>query len=161
MAQVMREKPAALTRRNGPVFVESGVSEAVGRCAFLEINAKRQTQAIALAGDEVHYLSVGEAFSADAPTRGDGQSCVVWPSKALSQPSEKAAQKNPKHVYAQPKDERPPPRLGRIQQFPQHPLLIGNVVAADVRLTQCLSRTSRALTGRCRARRDLGVARNF
>jgi len=84
LAQVLRDKPAALMRGHGAVVAGATLSEAVGRSVYLEINARLQMQAMAMAGDQVTYLSAGETSAAEVPMRGYERSWTLWRPKALA-----------------------------------------------------------------------------
>jgi HCOMODA/2-hydroxy-3-carboxy-muconic semialdehyde decarboxylase len=64
LAQMLGEKPVVLMRGHGDVAVGPSVKMAVFRAYYTDVNAKLQSQAIALGG-EVNYLTPGEGAKAD------------------------------------------------------------------------------------------------
>jgi ribulose-5-phosphate 4-epimerase/fuculose-1-phosphate aldolase len=64
LAQTLGDKPVVLMRGHGDVTVGPSVKMAVFRAYYTDINAKLQSQAIALGG-EVNYLTPGEGAKAD------------------------------------------------------------------------------------------------
>ena len=60
LAKTLGTRPAALMRGHGAVVVANSVPNVVGRSAYLDINARAQTQAIALGG-RVTYVDPDEA----------------------------------------------------------------------------------------------------
>jgi ribulose-5-phosphate 4-epimerase/fuculose-1-phosphate aldolase len=65
LAQRLGDKPVVLMRGHGDVTVGPGVRVAVFRAYYTDVNARLQSQAIALGGD-VTYLTPGEGAKADA-----------------------------------------------------------------------------------------------
>ena len=65
LAQMLGDKPVALMRGHGDVTVGPSVRMAVFRAYYTDVNARLQSQAIALGGD-VNYLTPGEGAKADA-----------------------------------------------------------------------------------------------
>ena len=63
LARALGAKPAALMRGHGAVVAGPTLPTVVGRCVYLEMNAKLQAQAIALGG-KVTYLDPEEARKA-------------------------------------------------------------------------------------------------
>jgi HCOMODA/2-hydroxy-3-carboxy-muconic semialdehyde decarboxylase len=59
LAQTLGNKPAALMRGHGAVVVGSSLPVAVGRCVYLDMNAKVQAQAMAMS-KSVTYLTPEE-----------------------------------------------------------------------------------------------------
>ena len=80
LAQVLGDKPAVLQRGHGAVIVGDSIIAAVGRSVYLDINARLQTQAIALGGS-VTYLDPEEARKRDAPNVYD-RAWEMWKRKA-------------------------------------------------------------------------------
>ena len=64
LAQALGDKPVVLMRGHGDVAVGPSVRMAVFRAYYTDVNAKLQSQAIALGG-EVNYLTPGEGEKAD------------------------------------------------------------------------------------------------
>ena len=64
LAQTLGDKPVVLMRGHGDVTVGPSVKMAVFRAYYTDVNAKLQSQAIALGG-EVTYLTQGEGEKAD------------------------------------------------------------------------------------------------
>ena len=64
LAQTLGDKPVVLMRGHGDVTVGPSVKMAVFRAYYTDVNAKLQSQAIALGG-EVNYLTPGECEKAD------------------------------------------------------------------------------------------------
>jgi ribulose-5-phosphate 4-epimerase/fuculose-1-phosphate aldolase len=64
LAQTLGDKPVVLMRGHGDVTVGPSVKMAVFRAYYTDVNAKLQSQAIALGG-EVNYLTPGEGEKAD------------------------------------------------------------------------------------------------
>jgi ribulose-5-phosphate 4-epimerase/fuculose-1-phosphate aldolase len=65
LAQALGDKPVVLMRGHGDVTVGPSVKMAVFRAYYTDVNARLQSQAIALGGD-VNYLTPGEGTKADA-----------------------------------------------------------------------------------------------
>jgi HCOMODA/2-hydroxy-3-carboxy-muconic semialdehyde decarboxylase len=65
LAQALGDKPVVLMRGHGDVAVGSAVKTAVFRAYYTDVNARLQSQAVALGG-EVNYLTPGEGVKADA-----------------------------------------------------------------------------------------------
>ena len=65
LALALGDKPVALMRGHGDVAVGPAVKVAVFRAYYTDVNAKLQSQAVALGG-EVNYLTPGEGAKADA-----------------------------------------------------------------------------------------------
>jgi ribulose-5-phosphate 4-epimerase/fuculose-1-phosphate aldolase len=59
LAQTLKNKPVALMRGHGAVVVGTSLPLTVGRCVYLDMNARVQQQAIALGG-KITYVSPGE-----------------------------------------------------------------------------------------------------
>jgi HCOMODA/2-hydroxy-3-carboxy-muconic semialdehyde decarboxylase len=64
LAQTLGDKPVVLMRGHGDVTVGPSVKMAVFRAYYTEVNARLQSQAIALGGD-INYLTPGEGAKAD------------------------------------------------------------------------------------------------
>ena len=65
LAQMLGDKPVVLMRGHGDVTVGPSVKMAVFRAYYTDVNARLQSQALALGG-EVNYLTPGEGAKADA-----------------------------------------------------------------------------------------------
>jgi HCOMODA/2-hydroxy-3-carboxy-muconic semialdehyde decarboxylase len=65
LAQMLGDKPVVLMRGHGDVTVGPSVRMAVFRAYYTDVNARLQSQALALGG-EVNYLTLGEGAKADA-----------------------------------------------------------------------------------------------
>ena len=65
LAQMLGDKSVVLMRGHGDVTVGPSVKMAVFRAYYTDVNAKLQSQAIALGGD-INYLTPGEGTKADA-----------------------------------------------------------------------------------------------
>jgi ribulose-5-phosphate 4-epimerase/fuculose-1-phosphate aldolase len=64
LAQTLGDKPVVLMRGHGDVAVGPSVKMAVFRAYYTDVNAKLQSQALALGGD-INYLTPGEGAKAD------------------------------------------------------------------------------------------------
>jgi HCOMODA/2-hydroxy-3-carboxy-muconic semialdehyde decarboxylase len=65
LAQTLGDKPVVLMRGHGDVTVGPSVKMAVFRAYYTDVNARLQSQALALGGDVI-YLTPGEGTKADA-----------------------------------------------------------------------------------------------
>jgi len=65
LAQTLGDKSVVLMRGHGDVAVAPSIKMAIFRAYYTDVNAKLQSQAIALGGD-VNYLTPGEGVKADA-----------------------------------------------------------------------------------------------
>jgi ribulose-5-phosphate 4-epimerase/fuculose-1-phosphate aldolase len=65
LAEKLSDKPVVLMRGHGDATVGPSVKMAVFRAYYTDVNAKLQSQAIALGGD-INYLTPGEGAKADA-----------------------------------------------------------------------------------------------
>jgi ribulose-5-phosphate 4-epimerase/fuculose-1-phosphate aldolase len=65
LAQVLGDRPVVLMRGHGDVTVGPTVKMAVFRAYYTDVDARLQSQAVALGG-EVNYLTPGEGVKADA-----------------------------------------------------------------------------------------------
>jgi ribulose-5-phosphate 4-epimerase/fuculose-1-phosphate aldolase len=84
LAQALGDKSCALMRGHGVVVVGSSIPYAVGRSIYLELNARIQTQSMALSGN-VNYLDPQEAQKMmDAgENRGYERPWELWKAKAM------------------------------------------------------------------------------
>jgi HCOMODA/2-hydroxy-3-carboxy-muconic semialdehyde decarboxylase len=64
LAQTLGDKSVVLMRGHGDVTVGPSVKVAVFRAYYTDVNARLQSQAIALGGD-INYLTPGESAKAD------------------------------------------------------------------------------------------------
>jgi HCOMODA/2-hydroxy-3-carboxy-muconic semialdehyde decarboxylase len=81
LAQVLRDKPAALMRGHGAVVVGTTIPMVVGRSIYLDLNARLQGQAIALGGS-VTYLDPEEARLWDRANGTYDRAWELWKRKA-------------------------------------------------------------------------------
>src|SRR5262252_3345622 len=86
LAKTLGNKPAALMRGHGAVTVGQNLTRAVGRSVYLEMCARLQMQAMAIAGPggKITYLDDGEV-RASAPRQDYERAWNLWRSKALAQ----------------------------------------------------------------------------
>jgi len=78
LAQTLGTKPAALMRGHGAVIVGRDVQQAVFRSVYTELNARLQSQAMAL-GSKVIYLDADEAKKAEETNNGNiGRAWDLW-----------------------------------------------------------------------------------
>jgi HCOMODA/2-hydroxy-3-carboxy-muconic semialdehyde decarboxylase len=85
LARTLGKHPAALMRGHGAVVVAENLPRAVGRSVYLEINARLQAQAMAIAGaaGDVVYLDRREV-AASAPVQDYVRGWNLWRSRALA-----------------------------------------------------------------------------
>ena len=85
LAETLGPQPAALMRGHGVVVVGASLPIAVGRSIYLELNAKHQSQAIALGGT-VTYLDPQEARRVMAAGENGGyqRAWELWKRKAAA-----------------------------------------------------------------------------
>jgi HCOMODA/2-hydroxy-3-carboxy-muconic semialdehyde decarboxylase len=85
LASVLGAAPAALMRGHGAVVVGENVARSVGRSVYLELSARMQLQALALAGPSgaITYLDEGEV-QASVPRQDYYRAWPVWRDKALA-----------------------------------------------------------------------------
>ena len=84
LARTLSTKPAALMRGHGAVVVGENLPRAVGRSIYLELSARMQMQALALAGPdgEIVYLDEAEV-RASVPVQDYNRAWPLWRDKAL------------------------------------------------------------------------------
>jgi ribulose-5-phosphate 4-epimerase/fuculose-1-phosphate aldolase len=84
LARALSTKPAALMRGHGAVVVGENLPRAVGRSIYLELSARMQMQALALAGPggEIVYLDEAEV-QASVPVQDYNRAWPLWRDKAL------------------------------------------------------------------------------
>ena len=86
LAKVLGVKPAALMRGHGAVVVGENLPRAVGRSVYLELSARMQMQAMALAGPggKITYLDDAEVRASD-PVQNYNRAWPLWRERALAQ----------------------------------------------------------------------------
>ena len=86
LARILGGKPAALMRGHGAVVVGENLPRAVGRSIYLEMNARLQREAMALAGTggNITYLDDAEV-AASNPVQDYKRAWPLWRAKALAQ----------------------------------------------------------------------------
>jgi len=85
LANTLGPKPAALMRGHGAVVVGEGLPRAVGRSVYLEMSARMQAQAMALAGPGGRITWLDEAeVRASVPTQDYLRAWPMWREKALA-----------------------------------------------------------------------------
>jgi ribulose-5-phosphate 4-epimerase/fuculose-1-phosphate aldolase len=84
LAQALGTKTCVLMRGHGVVVVGSSIPLAVGRSIYLEVNARTQTQSMALGGGKVTYLDPQEAqkIMEAGENRGYERAWELWKAKA-------------------------------------------------------------------------------
>src|SRR5207237_9185421 len=80
LATVLGAKPAALMRGHGAVVVADTIPTVVGRSVYLDVNARLQTQAMALGGP-ITYLDAEEARIYYATPDPYGRAWELWKRK--------------------------------------------------------------------------------
>jgi len=85
LAKTLGKSPAALMRGHGSVTVGESLARAVGRSIYLEMSARMQLQAIALAGPggKITYLDE-EEVRASIPAQDYKRAWPLWRAKALA-----------------------------------------------------------------------------
>jgi ribulose-5-phosphate 4-epimerase/fuculose-1-phosphate aldolase len=85
LAKTLGKSPAALMRGHGSVTVGETLPRAVGRSVYLEMSARMQLQAIAIAGPrgKIVYLDEGE-IQASVPGQDYNRAWPMWRAKALA-----------------------------------------------------------------------------
>jgi ribulose-5-phosphate 4-epimerase/fuculose-1-phosphate aldolase len=84
LAKCLNEKPAALMRGHGAVVVGESLQRAVGRSVYLELSARMQLQANALAGPGgITWLDEAEV-RACVPRQDYNRAWPLWREKALA-----------------------------------------------------------------------------
>jgi HCOMODA/2-hydroxy-3-carboxy-muconic semialdehyde decarboxylase len=86
LAKVLGAKPAALMRGHGAVVVGENLPRAVGRSIYLEMNARLQREAMALAnpGGKITYLDDAEVKASNL-VQDYKRAWPLWRAKALAQ----------------------------------------------------------------------------
>jgi HCOMODA/2-hydroxy-3-carboxy-muconic semialdehyde decarboxylase len=80
LARTLSDKPAALLRGHGAAVVGDSLPQVVGRCYFMQVNARMQAQAMAV-GSEVSYLNAEEAHK--TATNNYDRAWELWKRKAM------------------------------------------------------------------------------
>lgn len=85
LAQTLGSKTCALMRGHGVVVVGPTIPFAVGRSIYLDMNARIQTEAMALGSGKVNYLDAQEAQKVieAGENRGYERAWELWKSKVL------------------------------------------------------------------------------
>jgi HCOMODA/2-hydroxy-3-carboxy-muconic semialdehyde decarboxylase len=85
LAKILGAKPASLMRGHGAVVVGENLPRAVGRSVYLELSARMQMQAMALAGSggKIIYMDDAEV-KASMPVQDYARAWPMWRAKALS-----------------------------------------------------------------------------
>lgn len=85
LARTLGDKPAALMRGHGAVVVGESLPRAVGRSVYMEVSAKMQAQAMAIAGPGGRIASMDESeVHASVTPQNYGRAWAVWRAKALA-----------------------------------------------------------------------------
>jgi len=84
LAKTLGAKPASLMRGHGAVVVGENLPRAVGRSVYLELSARLQMQAMALAGPggKITYLDEAEVKASD-PVQSYARAWPMWRAKGL------------------------------------------------------------------------------
>lgn len=86
LARTLGGKPAALMRGHGAVVVGESLPRAVGRSIYLEVSAKLQAQAMAIAGPAGRIACLDEKeVLASVPRQDYGRAWNLWRTRALAQ----------------------------------------------------------------------------
>jgi ribulose-5-phosphate 4-epimerase/fuculose-1-phosphate aldolase len=80
LARTLGDKPAALMRGHGAVVVGDSLPQVVGRCYFMQVNARMQAQAMEL-GREITYLDAEEVRKTASNTYD--RAWELWKRKAM------------------------------------------------------------------------------
>jgi HCOMODA/2-hydroxy-3-carboxy-muconic semialdehyde decarboxylase len=85
LARTLGKHPAALMRGHGSVVVGENLPRAVGRSIYLELSARMQLEAMAIAGPagKITYLDESEV-QASVPVQDYGRAWPMWRAKALA-----------------------------------------------------------------------------
>jgi HCOMODA/2-hydroxy-3-carboxy-muconic semialdehyde decarboxylase len=85
LASTLASAPAALMRGHGATVVGENLPRAVGRSIYLEINARMQMQAMAIAGPggKITYIDDAEV-KASNPAQNYNRAWPAWRAKALA-----------------------------------------------------------------------------
>jgi ribulose-5-phosphate 4-epimerase/fuculose-1-phosphate aldolase len=86
LARTLADKPAALMRGHGAVVVGENLPRAVGRSVYMEISARMQAQAMAIAGPGGKLVCMDEReVLASVTPQNYGRAWAVWRAKALAE----------------------------------------------------------------------------
>jgi ribulose-5-phosphate 4-epimerase/fuculose-1-phosphate aldolase len=86
LAKTLGAKPASLMRGHGAVVVGENLPRAVGRSVYLELSARMQMQAMALAGPGAKIIYMDDAeVRASMPVQDYARAWPMWRAKALSE----------------------------------------------------------------------------
>ena len=85
LAKALGKHPAVLMRGHGSTVVAENLPRAVGRAVYLDVNARMQTEAIALAGEEwpVVYMDDAEV-QANVSWQNYERSWSLWKARVLA-----------------------------------------------------------------------------
>jgi len=85
LARTLGKHPAVLMRGHGSTVVGENIQRAVGRSVYLDINARMQMQAIALASDERPIVFMDEAeVAANVSWQNYDRAWELWKRRVLS-----------------------------------------------------------------------------
>ena len=92
LARTLGKHPAVLMRGHGSTVVAENLQRAVGRSIYLDINARMQLDAIALAGNERPIVFMDEAeVAANVSWQNYDRAWELWKKKALARLAQEAA----------------------------------------------------------------------
>jgi HCOMODA/2-hydroxy-3-carboxy-muconic semialdehyde decarboxylase len=80
LAQSLGQKPAALMRGHGAIVVAASIPNVVGRSIYLDVNARAQSQAVALGG-KITYVEADEAKLRMGDTNEYSRAWDLWKRK--------------------------------------------------------------------------------
>jgi ribulose-5-phosphate 4-epimerase/fuculose-1-phosphate aldolase len=83
LARKLGDKPAALLRGHGAAVVGDSLPQVVGRCYFMQVNARMQAQAMAM-GSELKFLDAEEARK--TASNNYDRAWDLWKRKAIGKP---------------------------------------------------------------------------
>jgi HCOMODA/2-hydroxy-3-carboxy-muconic semialdehyde decarboxylase len=83
LARKLGDKPAALLRGHGAAVVGDSLPQVVGRCYFMQVNARMQAQAMAM-GSELKFLDAEEARK--TASNNYDRAWDLWKRKAMGKP---------------------------------------------------------------------------
>jgi ribulose-5-phosphate 4-epimerase/fuculose-1-phosphate aldolase len=85
LARQLGNHPAVLMRGHGSTVVAENLPRAVGRAVYLDVNARMQSQAIALAGDDKPIVFMDDAeVAANVAWQNYERSWSLWKTKVLA-----------------------------------------------------------------------------
>src|SRR5260221_715258 len=92
LAKGLGRHPAVLMRGHGSTVVAENLPRAVGRAVYLDINARMQSQAIALAGDERPIVFMDDAeVQANVSWQNYERSWSLWKTRVLARLAQETA----------------------------------------------------------------------